>query len=91
MHPTIADLGRQGKLLTWGHNGFPEEYTGEAYVMYGHHNDPDVDADGWPGPRIVGRTIGVDTISHGVLTAVALPGPQVFQSTMYAPAIRVRG
>lgn len=91
VHPTIADLGRQGKLLTWGHAGFPEEYAGEAYVMYGHHNDPDVDAAGWPRPRILGRTIGVDTISHGVLSAVALPGPQVFQSTRYAPAIRVRG
>ena len=29
LHPTIADLGRQGKVLTWGHDGFPEEYAGE--------------------------------------------------------------
>ena len=90
VHPTIADMGRQGRILTWGHNRFPEEYGGEAYVIYGHYNDPEIDPDGWPQPRIVGRTIGVDTISNGVLTAVALPGPHVFQSRRYPPAIRVR-
>ena len=91
LHPSIHDLGRQGKVLTWGHNGFPDEYTGSAWVMYGHTNDADLDDDGWPRPRIVGPTIGLDTIAHGVLTAVGLPGPQVFQSTRYAPAIRRRG
>ena len=90
LHPSLPDIGRQGRILTWGHNGFPEEYTGDHYVMYGHHNHPQVDASGWPRPRIVGRTIGLDTISHGVLTAVSLPGPQVFQSTKYSPAVRLR-
>ncbi len=32
---------------------------------------------------IVGRTIGVDTISHGVLTAVRLPDHRIFQSARY--------
>ena len=91
VHPSIADLGRQGKVLTWGHDGFPEEYSGAAWVMYGHLNDADLDADGWPRPRVVGRTIGLDTIAHGVLTAVALPGPHVFQSARYEHAIRRRG
>ena len=40
-------------------------------------------ADGWPAPMIVGRTIGVDTISHGVLTAVRLPDQRVFQSARH--------
>ena len=78
-------------MLTWGHDGFPEEYAGEAYVMYGHHNDPTSTPTAGRGRASSGATIGLDTIAHGVLTAVALPGPQVFQSTRYAPAIRVRG
>jgi serine/threonine protein phosphatase 1 len=90
VHPSMPDLARQGKILTWGHARFPEEYAGEALIVYGHFNDPEIGADGWPRPRMVGRTIGLDTISHGVLSAVALPGPHVFQSRRYAPAIRVR-
>ena len=58
--------------------------------MYGHANDADIDADGWPRPRVVGRTIGLDTIAHGVLTAVALPGPDIVQSARYEFAIRGR-
>ena len=34
-------------------------------------------------PAIAGRTIGIDTISHGVLTAVRLPGGDIFQSARY--------
>jgi serine/threonine protein phosphatase 1 len=90
LHPSIADLDRQGRVLTWGHAGFPEEYRGSAYVLYGHHNDPEIDQDGWPWPRRVGRTIGLDTISHGVLTAVALPGPEIVQSARYEFAVRGR-
>jgi hypothetical protein len=40
--------------------------------------DAVLDADGWPAPMIAGRTIGVDTISHGVL-----PDQRVFQSAGY--------
>ena len=90
LHPSIADLDRQGRVLTWGHAGFPDEYCGAAYVLYGHHNDPEIDQDGWPWPRRVGRTIGLDTISHGVLTAVALPGPEIVQSARYEFAVRGR-
>ena len=86
--PTSAGRAR---CSTWGHDGFPEEYGGAAWVMYGHTNDADLDAEGWPRPRVVGRTIGLDTIAHGVLTAVALPGPIVFQSARYEYAIRRRG
>jgi hypothetical protein len=32
-----------------------------------------VDSHGWPNPKIIGRTIGLDTIAHGVLTAMRLP------------------
>jgi hypothetical protein len=30
--------------------------------------------------RFVGNTLGIDTISHGVLTAVCLPGGEIYQS-----------
>jgi serine/threonine protein phosphatase 1 len=90
VHPSIPELDRQGRVLTWGHAGFPDEYRGPAFVLYGHHNNAAIDADGWPRPRRVGRTIGLDTISHGVLTAVALPGPEVVQSARYDFAVRGR-
>jgi hypothetical protein len=88
LRPDVHDLASQGRTLTWGHNQFPDAYRGVAAVMYGHTNDADLDADGWPWPRVVGRTYGLDTISHGVLTAVALPGGDVIQSARYDHAIR---
>jgi hypothetical protein len=39
-----------------------------------------MDQRGWPTPRIVGSTIGLDTISHGVLSAVRLPDRLLIQS-----------
>jgi serine/threonine protein phosphatase 1 len=70
--------------LIWGTDGFPERYKGEEVVVYGHANNPVVDQEGWPHPRILGRTYGVDTISNGVLTALRLPEGIVFQSGRYA-------
>lgn len=71
---------QRGEDLIWGTDGFPERYRGEEFVVYGHANDPVVDPKGWPRPRIQGRTCGLDTISHGVLTALRLPEGIVFQS-----------
>jgi hypothetical protein len=51
--------------------------------VYGHWDNAALEADGWPAPKIVGRTIGLDTIAHGVLTAVRLPDQRVFQSARY--------
>jgi serine/threonine protein phosphatase 1 len=70
--------------LIWGTAGFPERYRGQELVVYGHANDPVFDPNGWPHPRIHGRTYGLDTISHGVLTAVRLPEGIVFQSDRHA-------
>jgi len=74
----IQDQPRE--VLMWGADGFPEEYDHAETVVYGHWNNADVDMDGWPKPRIIGRTIGLDTIAHGVLTAVRLPDQRIFQS-----------
>jgi serine/threonine protein phosphatase 1 len=65
----------------WGTPGFPEDYSGSDAVVYGHQNNPVIREDGRIEPRIdSNRTYGIDTISHGVLTALRLPEGQVFQS-----------
>jgi len=66
--------------LIWGTDGFPERYQGADIVVYGHANNPVVDQEGWPHPRILGRTYGLDSIGTGVLTALRLPEGIVFQS-----------
>jgi len=82
--PDVARVQDQRRHdLIWGGEGFPNAYDGLETVVYGHHNNAVLDADGWPSPRIVGRTIGIDTISHGVLTAIRLPDGRVFQSARY--------
>ena len=69
--------------LLWGADGFPECYQGVEFVLYGHANDHVLDQRGWPQPRILGRTCGLDTISRGVLTALRLPEGIVLQSDRY--------
>jgi len=76
--PEVQDQTREA--LIWGAGGFPDDYAGTQIVVYGHRNDAVIDAEGWPMPRIAGRTIGLDTIAHGVLTAIRLPGQRLFQS-----------
>lgn len=67
----------------WGDGGFPDRYRGDTLVVYGHRNNADVDASGWPWPRRIGRTIGLDTSRHGVISAVRLPDDVVLQSRRY--------
>jgi serine/threonine protein phosphatase 1 len=66
--------------LLWGAEGFPDDYRGEDRIVYGHANNAVLDGNGWPRPRIVGRTYGLDTIAHGVLTALRLPDGAILQS-----------
>lgn len=81
LDPRVADVQDQTReALIWGAGGFPDDYAGTQIVVYGHRNDGVIDTEGWPTPRIGGRTIGLDTIAHGVLTAVRLPDQRVFQS-----------
>lgn len=76
-----------GGLLVWGPPDFPEDYRGATRVVYGHHDDAVEDSQGWPQPRIVnGLTFGIDTISHGVLTALRFPDLTVIQSTRHRGA-----
>jgi serine/threonine protein phosphatase 1 len=85
LDPRVAGVQAQtlGALL-WGAEGFPHRYDGPATVVYGHWNNAVLNHEGWPSPAIHGRTIGIDTIAHGVLTAIRLPDRRVFQSARYA-------
>ena len=84
LDPGVASVHEQTRhAVIWGAGGFPDTYDGLETVVYGHRNNAVVNAEGWPMPRIVGRTIGIDTISHGVLTAIRLPDGRAFQSARY--------
>ena len=84
LDPRVPRLQEQSReALLWGADGFPDGYEGARVVVYGHRNDAELDSEGWPTPRRLARTIGIDTIAHGVLTAVRLPDRAVFQSARY--------
>ena len=81
---SVARLEDQDvRACIWGTDGFPEDYCGDEVVAYGHLNNAAIDGDGWPRPRIIGSTIGLDTIAHGVLTAMRLSDRRLFQSARH--------
>jgi hypothetical protein len=71
--------------LVWGTADFPEAYAGHETIVYGHWDNAVVDANGWPQPCVRHRTIGIDTISHGVLTVCSLPDRRIIQSRRHVP------
>jgi diadenosine tetraphosphatase ApaH/serine/threonine PP2A family protein phosphatase len=84
LDPRVASVQEQARhALIWGADPFPNGYKGAEVAVYGHRNNATLNADGWPIPTVVGRTIGIDTISHGVLTAIRLPDRRLFQSARY--------
>ena len=84
LDPGVAGIQNQPReALIWGVSGFPNRYDGPDTVVYGHWNNADLNADDWPSPKIVGRTIGIDTIAFGVLTAIRMPDRRVFQSARH--------
>ena len=83
----IADVQDQlPDALIWGAGDFPNGYEGAELVVYGHRNNAVLNADNWPVPMVVGRTIGIDTVSHGILTAIRLPDRRIYQSARYKVA-----
>lgn len=85
-HGGIAPDGpaaQQRHALIWGTQSFLEDYSGPELVVYGHWDNADMNADGWPRPAMRPASIGLDTISHGVLTAVRLPEREVVQSARF--------
>jgi diadenosine tetraphosphatase ApaH/serine/threonine PP2A family protein phosphatase len=83
----IADVQHQPPdAFIWGTGDFPNGYAGAEIVVYGHRNNTVLNADQWPVPLVVGRTIGIDTISHGILTAIRLPDQRIYQSARHEVA-----
>jgi serine/threonine protein phosphatase 1 len=67
--------------LVWAKSGrFPDEYVGPDLVVYGHHNDARHDEHGDLKLATGSHCIGIDTIKHGVLTAIRLPGRKLFRA-----------
>ena len=80
----VVSLNEQSpQSLMWGGGRFPDAYDGDVPVVYGHWDNAVVDPSGWPQPLVIGDTIGIDTISHGVLTAIRMPDRRIFQSAKH--------
>jgi serine/threonine protein phosphatase 1 len=77
---SLAEQTPGALLFGWDGARFPAGYAGTQVVLYGHRNNPEIDANGWPWPRRIGRTIGLDTSHHGIVTALRLPDDRLFQS-----------
>ena len=89
--PEVADLSAQDRhSLIWGGTGFPQRYEGQDTIVYGHHGNAVLTAGGWPMPAIAERRIGIDTIEHGVLTAVRMPGVEIVQSARHPNQVPTR-
>jgi serine/threonine protein phosphatase 1 len=81
--PIEKPLAHPRQSLVWGVREFPRYYAGQDVILYGHHNNAELDDADWPHPAVVNRTCGIDTIAHGVLTAIRVPDLKVYQSGMY--------
>jgi len=69
-------------VYVWGREGSPEGYRGSETVAYGHWDNALIDERGGVHPRVrSNRSFGLDTISHGVLTAVRFPDRDVWHGT----------
>jgi serine/threonine protein phosphatase 1 len=83
-HPGGKVDGLPDDVFIWGPRNFPDRYDDDQIVVYGHRNNPVVDETGWPYPRVTrDRAFGIDTIRHGVLTAMRFPDLKIFQSRRY--------
>ncbi len=85
LDPSVEALEEQSReALLWGTPAFLSDYVGPATVIYGHWDNASLDELGWPHPAMGRASIGIDTISHGVLTALRWPDRRVFQSARRA-------
>ncbi|HEX8751170.1 MAG TPA: metallophosphoesterase, partial [Nitrospira sp.] len=71
------------QTMICGASTFLTDYIGPDLVVHGHWDNSTPDARGWPVPAFGPASIGIDTISHGVLTALRLPDRRVFQSDRF--------
>ena len=67
--------------LVWGHESFPDCYTGSKMVVYGHFSKRARTVDGVVIPFRKNNTICLDTSKHGAVSALILPQRRLLQST----------
>lgn len=80
----VAVEEQQTQTLIWGTEEFLRHDEGSEFVVYGQWNDGLLDQTGWPRPRLCRSSIGIDTITSGVLSAVIMPECRVIQSARNA-------
>ena len=80
----VAVEEQQTQTLIWGTEEFLRHDEGSEFVVYGQWNDGLLDQTGWPRPRLRRSSIGIDTITSGVLSAVIVPECRVIQSARLA-------
>jgi serine/threonine protein phosphatase 1 len=84
LDPDVPSMEEQDpRDLVWGCPSFPERYLASRPVVYGHWSNFELEERGWPRPRRVNGTYGIDTIKTGVLTAMRFPDLEIFQSERY--------
>jgi len=80
-NPNGGPLDRQSHHdLVWGSRTFIDAYGGPDFVVYGHWGNA---VPAGPGAWLPCRkpfSLGIDTSAHGIVTAVRLPGFEVFQA-----------
>ena len=76
----LTPLNKQKRrTLVWGDHSDFSLYSGKT-VVYGHWNNTQSDDNGRRIPTRSGDTIGIDSIAHGVLTALHLPTQTILQA-----------
>lgn len=80
-NPAAGPLDSQSeKDLVWGCRAFLESFAGPDFVVYGHWANAEPGEPGSWSPARQAFSLGIDTSAHGIVTAVRLPGQEVFQA-----------
>jgi serine/threonine protein phosphatase 1 len=80
-NPAAGPLDAQSEQdLVWGHRAFLEAYGGPDFVVYGHWANAEPGDAGIWSPAQTRFSLGLDTSAHGIVTAVRLPGLELFQA-----------
>ena len=79
-NPAAGPLDAQSEHdLVWGHRVFLESFAGPDFVVYGHWANAEPGDAGIWSPAQARFSLGLDTSAHGIVTAVRLPGVEIFQ------------
>jgi serine/threonine protein phosphatase 1 len=80
-NPAAGPLDTQSEQdLVCGSRAFLESFDGPDFVVYGHWANAEEGEGGIWSPARAPFSLGLDTSAHGIVTAVQLPGMEVFQA-----------